>query len=132
MRFQLFFFSFWIFISLNAQHQLVVKTQFTQLLPLVANSVQYLSDDYYLIEAINTITINKDWEFYVKPKTTSKHISFHTNELIIRTNTLLTQDQERSLSLFGEYQKNPHTGPEYYNIRLILAIYHLYHVFVQT
>ena len=113
MRFQLFFFSFWIFISLNAQHQLVVKTQFTQLLPLVANSVQYLSDDYYLIEAINTITINKDWEFYVKPKTTSKHISFHTNELIIRTNTLLTQDQERSLSLFGEYQKNPHNKTLY-------------------
>lgn len=113
MRFQLFFFSFWIFISLNAQHQLVVKTEFAQLLPSAAHSVQYLSDDYYLIEAINTITINKDWEFYVKPKTTSKHISFHTNELIIRTNTLLTQDQERSLSLFGEYQINPHNKTLY-------------------
>ena len=113
MRFQLFFFSFWIFISLNAQHQIVVKTVYTQLLPSAAHSVQYLSDDYYLIEAINTITINKDWEFYVKPKTTSKHISFHTNELIIRTNTLLTPDQERSLSLFGEYQKNPHNKTLY-------------------
>ena len=72
MRYQLFFFSFWAIQCLNAQHKLVVKTETPELLMSAAHSIQHLSDDYYLIQSTNTITINKEWEFFVKPTTRDK------------------------------------------------------------
>ena len=113
MRYQLFFFSFWAIQCLNAQHKLVVKTETPELLMSAAHSIQHLSDDYYLIQSTNTITINKEWDFLVKPITRDNNISFYTNELIIRTHALLTDDQERSLSHFGKYKKNAHNKTLY-------------------
>ena len=113
MRYQLFFFSFWAIQCLNAQHKLVVKTETPELLMSAAHSIQHLSDDYYLIQSTNTITINKEWDFLVKPITRDNNISFYTNELIIRTHALLTDDQERSLSHFGKYKRNAHNKTLY-------------------
>jgi hypothetical protein len=68
MRYQLFFISIWAIQCLNAQHKLVVKTETPELLMSAAHSIQHLSDDYYLIQSTNPITINKEWGFSLSLK----------------------------------------------------------------
>ena len=113
MRYQFLLSSLFLFFNLNAQEQLVVRTDHPEQLDSKLYSIQHLSENYFLLSAEKKIEINRNWNFCVEPKTTDEHMSFHTNELIVRTKSNLTQEQESTIRSFGRYQKNKHNNSLY-------------------
>ena len=113
MRYQFLLSSLLLFFNLNAQKQLVVRTAYPEQLDSKLYSIQYLSENYFLLSAEKKIERNRNWNFCVEPKTTDEHLSFHTNELIVRTKSNLTQGQESTIKAFGRYQKNKHNNSLY-------------------
>ena len=113
MRYQFLLSSLLLFFNLNAQKQLVVRTAYPEQLDSKLYSIQHLSDNYFLLSAEKKIERNLNWNFCVEPKTTDEHLSFHTNELIVRTKSNLTQGQESTIRAFGRYQKNKHNNSLY-------------------
>lgn len=113
MRYQFLLSSLLLFFNLNAQEQLVVRTAHPEQLDSKLYSIQYLSENYFLLSAEKKIERNLNWNFCVEPKTTDEHLSFHTNELIVRTKSNLTQGQESTIRAFGRYQKNKHNNSLY-------------------
>ena len=113
MRYQFLLSSLLLFFNLNAQEQLVVRTAHPEQLDSKLYSIQHLSDNYFLLSAEKKIERNLNWNFCVEPKTTDEHLSFHTNELIVRTKSNLTQGQESTIRAFGRYQKNKHNNSLY-------------------
>ena len=113
MRYQFLLSSLFLFFNLNAQEQLVVRTDHPEQLDSKLYSIQHLSENYFLLSAEKKIEINRNWNFCVEPKTTDEHLSFHTNELIVRTKSNLTQEQESTIRSFGRYQKNKHNNSLY-------------------
>ena len=113
MRYQFLLSSLLLFFNLNAQEQLVVRTAHPEQLDSKLYSIQYLNNNYFLLSAEKKIERNLNWNFCVEPKTTDEHLSFHTNELIVRTKSNLTQEQESTIREFGRYQKNKHNNSLY-------------------
>ncbi len=113
MRYQFLLSSLLLFFNLNAQEQLIVRTAHPEQLDSKLYSIQHLSDNYFLLSAEKKIERNLNWNFCVEPKTTDEHLSFHTNELIVRTKSNLTQGQESTIRAFGRYQKNKHNNSLY-------------------
>ena len=113
MRYQFLLSSLFLFFNLNAQEQLVVRTDHPEQLDSKLYSIQHLSENYFLLSAEKKIEINRNWNFCVEPKTTDEHLSFHTNELIVRTKSNLTQEQESTIRAFGSLQKNKHNKSLY-------------------
>tara|TARA_B100001287_G_scaffold69713_1_gene57398 strand:- start:1937 stop:3688 length:1752 start_codon:yes stop_codon:yes gene_type:complete len=101
---------FLLVFNLNAQEQLIVKTTSTGQLDSKRYSIKYLSHNYFLLSSEKKIDHNLNWDYSVEPKTLGKHFSFETNELIIRTKTELTQEEERTLKQFGSCKKNEHNN----------------------
>ena len=108
MRYQFFLSSFLLFFNLNAQEQLVVRTAHPEQLDSKLYSIQHLSDNYFLLSAEKKIERNLNWNFCIEPKTVGKHLSFETNELIVRTKSNLTQEQESTIRESGILHKNKH------------------------
>ena len=69
-------------------------------------SVAPIYSDYYLLSSTESIPIDENWAFSVRPKTADKHISFETNELIIRTRGDLSTELINRLKAFGNPVKN--------------------------
>ena len=113
MRYQFLLSSLLLFFNLNAQEQLVVRTAHPEQLDSKLYSIQYLNNNYFLLSSEKKIERNLNWNFCVEPKTTDEHLSFHTNELIVRTKSNLTQEQESTIREFGRYQKNKHNNSLY-------------------
>ena len=113
MRYQFLLSSFLLFFNLNAQEQLVVRTTHPEQLDSKLYSIQYLSNNYFLLSAENKIERNLNWNFCIEPKIAGKHLSFRTSELIIRTKDNLSQEQEIAISAFGSFQKNRHNNSLY-------------------
>ena len=113
MRYQFLLSSLLLFFNLNAQEQLVVQIAHPEQLDSKLYSIQHLSDNYFLLSAEKKIERNLNWNFCLEPKTTDEHLSFHTNELIVRTKSNLTQEQESTIRAFGRYQKNKHNNSLY-------------------
>ena len=113
MRYQFLLSSLLLFFNLNAQEQLVVRTAHPEQLDSKLYSIQYLNNNYFLLSAEKKIERNLNWNFCVEPKTTDQHLSFHTNELIVRTKSNLTREQESTIREFGRYQKNKHNNSLY-------------------
>ena len=108
MRYQFLLSSFLLFFNLNAQEQLVVRTAHPEQLDSKLYSIQHLSDNYFLLSAEKKIERNLNWNFFIEPKTVEKHLSFETNELIVRTTSNLTQEQESTMRELGILHKNKH------------------------
>lgn len=108
MRYQFLLSSFLLFFNLNAQEQLVVRTAHPEQLDSKLYSIQHLSDNYFLLSAEKKIERNLNWNFFIEPKTVGKHLSFETNELIVRTKSNLTQEQESTMRELGILHKNKH------------------------
>ena len=113
MRYQFLLSSLLLFFNLNAQQQLVVRAAYPEQLDSKLYSIQFLSENYFLLSAEKKIERNQNWNFCVEPKTTDEHLSFHTNELIVRTKSNLTQEQESIIRAFGSFQKNKHNNSLY-------------------
>ena len=113
MRYQFLLSSLLLFFNLNAQQQLVVRAAYPEQLDSKLYSIQFLSENYFLLSAEKKIERNQNWNFCVEPKTTDEHLSFHTNELIVRTKSNLTQEQESTIRAFGSLQKNKHNKSLY-------------------
>ncbi len=94
----------------RSQNRLVIKTKD----PSKISSNQHVSiapiyGDYYLASSIEPYTIDESWIFSTRPKMANKHISFETNELIIRTKKKVSEQQLNRLKSFGKIIKNPHS-----------------------
>ena len=113
MRYQFLLSSLLLFFKLNAQEQLIVRTAHPEQLDSKLYSIQYLNENYFLLSAEKKIEINRNWNFSIEPTTVGKHLSFETNELIIRTKSNLKQEQESTMRAFGRYQKNKHNNSLY-------------------
>ena len=113
MRYYILLSSLFVFLNLDAQKRLVVRTADVETLDSKQYSIQYLSNNYFLLSSENNVEINPNWEFSIEPKTAESHISFETNQLLIRTRTDLNQEQEGALQKFGSCQKNKHNGSLY-------------------
>lgn len=108
MRYQILLSTILLFSVLNAQEQLVVQTAYPEQLDSKSYSIQYLSNNYFLLSSEKNIERNLNWNFCIEPKTVGKHLSFKTNELIIRTKTNLSQEQESKIRELGILHKNKH------------------------
>ena len=107
MRLVLFIFIWGAFSHVNSQYNLVVKSNQSDFLS-VNQAAHHIYNDYFLIQSAEPILINEDWEFTVAPNMTDGHISFYTNELIIRTQDKLSANELNRLKEFGEPEINPH------------------------
>ena len=93
----------------RSQNSLVIKTNNpSKIFSNQQLSVAQIYGDYYLAHSTKPFTIDKSWIFSVRPKMANKHISFETNELIIRIKEELSEQQLNRLKSFGEIIKNPH------------------------
>ena len=108
MRYHLLISCFLVLLTLNAQERLVVRTAFPEQLDSKLYSVQYLSHNYFLLSSEKNIELNPNWEFSIEPKTAGPNICFETNELIIRTKSNLSQEQESKIRELGILHKNKH------------------------
>ena len=93
----------------HSQNHLVIKTKY----PSKISSNQHvivapIYSDYYLASSIEPFIIDESWIFSVRPKMTNNHISFETNELIIRIKEEASEQQLNRLKSFGKIIKNPH------------------------
>lgn len=113
MHYKILLSSILLFSNLNAQEQIVVRTAHPEQFDAKLYSIQHLSENYFLLSAEQKVERNLNWDFCVEPKTTDEHLSFHTNELIVRTKSNLTQEQESTIRAFGSLQKNKHNSSLY-------------------
>ena len=93
----------------HSQNRLVIKTKY----PSKISSNQHvivapIYGDYYLASSIEPFIIDESWIFSIRPKIANKHISFETNELIIRIKEEASAQQVKRLKSFGKIIKNPH------------------------
>ena len=107
MRLVLFIFIWGAFSHLNSQYNLVVKSNQHDFLS-VNQAAQHICSNYFLIQSAEPILINEKWEFTIVPNMTDGHISFFTNELLIRTQDKLSAAELNRLKEFGEPEINPH------------------------
>ena len=108
MRYQILLSIILLFSALNAQEKLVVQTAYPEKLDSKSYSIQYLSNNYFLLSSEENIETSLNWNFCIEPVTVGKHLSFETNELIIRTKSNLSQEQESKIRDLGILHKNKH------------------------
>ena len=113
MRYQILLSISLLFSNLNAQEQLIVQTAHPEQLDSKLYSIQYLSNNYFLLSAESKIERNLNWNFCIEPKNAGKHFSFETNELIVRTKANVSHEQESKMRAFGRLQKNKHNSSLY-------------------
>ena len=98
-----------VIIGRSQSHLIVKSNHFNQNISESSILVNPICDNYYLISSSKAIPFDENWEFSVSPKFADRHISFETNELIIRTNKDLTMENIKQLKSFGEVAKNPYS-----------------------
>ncbi len=89
------------------QHSLIVRSTENK---IESNNlkVQKVFDDYYLLESSSPIDPDQKWKFSVVPKMANGHMSFHTNEILIRCREGLSDVELLRLAEFGEAEINAH------------------------
>lgn len=108
MRLALLILIWGAFSHVNSQYNLVVKSNQSDF--LIANkTAHHIYNNYFLIQSSEPILINEKWAFTVAPIMIDGHISFYTNELIIRTKDKLSANELNRLKDFGEPEINPHS-----------------------
>ena len=107
MRLALLIFICGAFSHINSQYNLVVKSNQSDFLS-TNQAAQLIYNNYFLIQSSEPILIDDKWEFTVVPNIADGHISFFTNELLIRTRSKLSTNELNRLKEFGEPEINPH------------------------
>ena len=107
MRLALLIFICGAFSHINSQYNLVVKSNQSDFLS-TNQAAQLIYTNYFLIQSSEPILIDDKWEFTVVPNIADGHISFFTNELLIRTRNKLSTNELNRLKEFGEPEINPH------------------------
>ena len=107
MRLALLIFICGAFSHINSQYNLVVKSNQSDFLS-TNQAAQLIYNNYFLIQSSEPILIDDKWEFTVVPNIADGHISFFTNELLIRTRNKLSTNELNRLKEFGEPEINPH------------------------
>ncbi len=109
---------FILFLSLivtgHTQYHLIVKSNhFNSDLFESSFKISPIHDDYHLISSDKPIPVDEKWAFSISPKIADRHLSFETNELILRINEELTSENINRLKSFGTFVKNPHSNSLY-------------------
>jgi len=107
MRLALLIFIWSVFSHVHSQYNLVIKSNQSDFLHR-NQAAQHIHDDYFLMQSTDPILIKEKWGFTTVPMLTDGHISFFTNELIIRTQDKLSTNDLNRLKAFGEPEINPH------------------------
>lgn len=109
MRYNLLTLFLLALINTFSQHHLIVKSKNIDSTS-IDNEVtqQHIFGKYFLLESTHPISKNPNWEFNVIPVIANHHISFYSNEILLRVKKDLSKKQLDRISKFGTLEINKH------------------------